>query len=217
MDIDLFGEALLRAAALAGEEWDLPSEDLESWVLAPLPDPIKIALGGGLREGSLTIDGTRFRLRDLPPTKGPYTLFTRHPTRLTPNVEYFVQTAEFLRLNRALAPHGFSVGFEDLLMDVTVRREGRLLWFIEAKDTSDKLDQLLAGMRRYAEAVPVAEPDRGNDGLRKSKYLIEYRPPFFSTIAVGRRDDFAVGYPSRAAFWLRHMETEPGIVELSSL
>ncbi len=43
-------------------------------------------------------------------------------------------------------------------------------------------------------------PDRGTDGLRKAKYLVRYRPVYFSTIAVARLDHFRVGCTSPTSF-----------------
>jgi hypothetical protein len=189
-----FDARLLRAARLAAHEWSLPPDDLERWVVDPLPPDLVADLSRGLEDGSVLIIGTRFRLRDLPPSKGPYTLFTRYPDHVNPNIEYFVEVAEFLRLRRALSPLGFSIGFEDKLMDVTVRLDNQLAWCIEAKETGRKVDLLLAEMNRYAASVPLEIPDRGVDGLRKAKYLVTHRPRFFSTFAMGRRDDFQVQY-----------------------
>ena len=211
-----FESRLVRAARLACHEWDLPTADLESWVLGPLTPDLLAGLDRGFHEGSLIIVGTTFRLRDLPPKKGPYTLFTRHADRrtLTPNVEYFVEVAEFLRLIRSLGPLGFSIGFEDKLMDITVRLDGALAWFIEAKETSAKVQALLDEMALYGAAVPLTLADRGIDGLRKAKYLIEHRPAYFSTVAVGRRDDFRVDYVSATSFRLARLATEPDAEEL---
>jgi hypothetical protein len=185
-------------------------------IVRPLPAELLDQLSRGLAEGALVVIGTRFMLRDLPPSKGPYTLFTRYPDHVNPNTEYYVEAAEFLRLHRTLGPLGFEVGFEDKLMDVTVRLDSRLAWCIEAKDAPAKVETLLNGMARYSPHVPLLANDRGIDELRKAKYLVQHRPAYFSTIAVGRRDDFAVEDLDEASFTLRRLAAEPGPEELAA-
>jgi hypothetical protein len=77
---------------------------LESAV-ASLPTELQSALGHGLREGTLKIDGTNFSLPGLRPKKGPYALLTKDPVAMRPllNLEYYVHVAEYLRLDRLLA------------------------------------------------------------------------------------------------------------------
>jgi hypothetical protein len=207
--------ALIEAGALATSEWGFAPCSLES-AIADLPTELQSAMGRGLRAGSLTIDGTRFALPGLGPKKGPYTLFTKDTVAMRPllNLEYYVQVAEYLRLDRLLAPAGFQIGFEDNLMDVTVRRDGRLLWYIEAKDVAAKAIELLAAMARYANGVPIEMYDRGNDGLRKAKYLVGHRPPYFTASAVGFRKDFLVEYLAPDAFSLRSRPQPPSEAEL---
>jgi hypothetical protein len=42
--------------------------------------------------------------------------------------------------------------------------------------------------------VEFEAADRGNDPLRKAKYLLRRLPPYFSAIAIGCRLDFSVLY-----------------------
>ena len=79
-------------------------------------------------------------------------------------------------------------------MDVSVSAGNRVLWCIEVKEKGRDLDPLLTGMRRIGVNVDLLGPDRHNDPLRKSKYLLRHRPPYFSLVAVGRRLDFSVVY-----------------------
>jgi hypothetical protein len=46
-------------------------------------------------------------------------------------------------------------------------------------------------------------PDRGNDPLRKAKYLIHQRPLFFYLVAIGVRYEFNVSFPEGKAFELQ--------------
>ncbi len=124
-----------------------------------------------------------------------------------PHWEYFVQLGEYIRLVRIFGDSGLAIGLEDGLMDVTVRHEGRLLWCVEVKERAAKLAELQAAFERYRHAVPLEAPDRGNDGLRKSKYLVKHRPPYLTLLALGTRADYAVTYPSATAF---DLATLPG-------
>ncbi|GAA4299852.1 hypothetical protein ACFQY7_41195 [Actinomadura luteofluorescens] len=44
------------------------------------------------------------------------------------------------------------------------------------------------------ESVEANAPGRGNDALRKAKYLIWYRPPYLYVSAIGLRRDFQVAF-----------------------
>jgi hypothetical protein len=109
---------------------------------------------------------------------------------------------------------GFVIGFEDNLVDVTVRRDGRLLWYVEAKHMAPKAIQLLEVMARHARAVPLDAHDRGNDSLRKAKYLVRHRPSYFTALAVGLRRDFFVEYLAAVAFSLWPRPQPPSQAEL---
>lgn len=43
-----------------------------------------------------------------------------------------------------------------------------------------------------------AAPDSGDDALRRAKYLVSYRPAFFTLSAIGVRLDYAVRYDGRS-------------------
>ena len=149
----------------------------------------------GFGRGRVVVEGGRFTLAGLPPGKGPYAFFSRSQKgEPAPNWEYFVQMAAFLKFEEALAPRGFTVNFEDDLMDISVSQDGSLLWCIELKEHAKDLDPLLAGITSHGQAFDASAPDRGNDPLRKAKYLIRRRPPYFSLVALGKRLDFRVHY-----------------------
>jgi hypothetical protein len=149
-------------------------------------------------DGTITVvDGHRFALAGLASGKGPYAFFSRSARHVpAPNWEYFVQAAEYGRVAKAVEPRGLRVDFEDDLMDISVYDSDRVLWCIEVKEKTRDLEQLLLGIREVAANVDMASPDRHNDPLRKSKYLMRHRPPYFSLVAIGRRFDFSVIYGS---------------------
>ncbi len=108
--------------------------------------------------------------------------------------EYLVQAAEYARVCRALALREYIIAVEDRLMDITVSEaSGRLRWYLEVKEKAAELQRFVADVRGYGAAgVDLDAPDRGNDALRKAKYLVRYRPEYFSVSAIGIRLDFGV-------------------------
>ncbi|MBI4390341.1 MAG: hypothetical protein HY575_00495 [candidate division NC10 bacterium] len=95
---------------------------------------------------------------------------------------------------------GLNLTFEDGLMDLAVRRGAQLLWGIEVKEQPAQLDRLLAELGSHGSGVDLKAPDRGNDPLRKAKYLVRHRPEFFSGVAIGVQRDFRALYPGPKAF-----------------
>jgi hypothetical protein len=192
-----FRSLLVDWAAAACEEWGYPPVD-EGWADAVerrLPPGLRALVADGVEQGTVEVVGHRFRPVDLPENKGPYAFLSRSAAeRPALNWEYFVQLAEYLRIRQAAVRHGLTVSFEDALMDVTVRRSAELLWAVEVKEQARQLPVLLDQLREHAPGVDLEAPDRGNDPLRKAKYLSTHRPPYFSLVAIGERRDFSVTY-----------------------
>jgi hypothetical protein len=149
--------------------------------------------------------GYTFLLKGLAPNKGPYHWFSRFASerRPNPNWEYYVQVAEYVRLSNALAGRGYELTFEDDLMDVGIYRDGQLVVCCEIKEKSSQAVRLVSRMRAYQSRVDLSEPDRGNDALRKAKYLVRKRPKYFYLVAIGARFEFSVLYPHEYSFELR--------------
>lgn len=213
-DADLFAQAIREAVASASADWGYsPAPD--AYFLAfeqRVPADLQARVGAGIREGLITLDRYYFRAAGLPATKGPYKLVGKSQTgRPQPHWEYYVQLAEYVRLVRLFGSAGLTIGLEDGLMDVTVRRGGELLWAVEVKEKAAKLDELQSAFERYGHEVPLSAPDRNNDGLRKSKYLVLNRPPFLSLLALDARYDYAVRYSAETSFVLVPLESEAAI------
>jgi hypothetical protein len=79
-------------------------------------------------------------------------------------------------------------------MDITVSdKSGSLLWYLEVKEKAIEVPGLVAKLRQYGvDGVDLNAPDRGNDPLRKAKYLVRYTPDYLSVSAIGVRQDFQV-------------------------
>jgi hypothetical protein len=202
-----FDEELRAWTETACAAWDYPRPEA-AWfdrVRERLPTGLRDAISLGLTEGSLrTVDGYKFRLAGLSESKGPYAWLGKSSKQEpAPHWEYFVQAAEYVRLCALAAPRGLEVLFEDDLMDVSVYRHDDLLLCCEVKERARELDGLLARILDYAIGVDLHEPDRGNDPLRKAKYLVRHRPPYFALVAIGKRLEFSVEYLSDRSFALR--------------
>ena len=207
-----FRAAIQAAATAAAREWhyDDPRADFYESFNARIPANIRDDIARGIQTGRVTLHGFGFSLPDLGPQKGPYAFFSQNRGHgvPSPNWEYFVQLAEYLRVSDSVPSH-HAVGFEDDLMDVSVRNAGALLWYVEVKEKASQAEHLLAALVTHASAVAVAAPDRGNDPLRKAKYLARHRPPYFSVVAANYRRDFDVAYPTEDSFVLEERATPP--------
>jgi hypothetical protein len=116
---------------------------------------------------------------------------------VAPCWELFVQLADYGWLRAVAERHGLEVRLEDRLMDLTVRAGTRLVLYVEHKTTRQTAEKLLDGMRQYGDkGFSLADPDQGNDALRKAKYLVrvDSRPIHFGLSAVDFRQLFKVEY-----------------------
>jgi hypothetical protein len=88
-------------------------------------------------------------------------------------------------------------------MDLSVYDSDTVLWCVEVKEKASQLASLLEGIRANASAVDFDRQDRHDNALRKSKYLVRHRPPYFSLMAIGQRLDFSVAHHN-GGFALTH-------------
>lgn len=193
----------------ACREWSYPdvAEPYFDAVCGRLPAGVRTLVAAAHRDGLIEpVGGYRFTLQGLPPGKGPYAWVSRNKQAQTPaiNWEYLIQAAEYARVHRTLSAKGYLIAVEDRLMDITVSDpHGALLWYIEVKERASDIPGLVERIGVYGrQGVEVNAPDRGNDALHKAKYLIWYRPPYFSVSAIGLRRDFQVTYTTGNRFTL---------------
>lgn len=191
------------SAACEAWRYPEPEEEYYTRLARRLPQGLRTLLGVGIAEGIIIPQGPKFTLKGLP-GKGPYAWFSKRsmPKEPSPNWEYFVQAAEFVRLTHIAASHGFMLTFEDQLMDLALYRERRLIVCCEVKERAGQIQDLLKHMRRYEEGIDLDQPDRGNDPLRKAKYLVRRRPDYLSLVSIGARLEYRVRYPEGRAFEL---------------
>ena len=168
-------------------------------------------IGWALKTGLIVEEAHRFRV--LGGQTGPFRWFSRRDWMgysLHPNWEAYFHVAFFVRLRAPCEEKGITLTFEDKNMDLAVWRDEKLLWCIEVKVNWVRVQSLIAGLRQLGqEGVALAAEDRGNDPLRKAKYLILSKPTFFSVLEPGLEHHFQVEYEESNRFHLR--ESEPPV------
>ncbi|GII60253.1 hypothetical protein Skr01_03380 [Sphaerisporangium krabiense] len=196
----------VRAAC---QEWNYPevSDSYFAAVHQRVPAGVRALVAAAHHDGVIKpVGGYRFTLLGLAPGKGPYAWVSRHNEQRTPSInwEYLVQAVEYARLYAALAPKGYLIAMEDRLMDITVSdASGTLQWDIEVQERAAEIPAFLQRLAAHGHAgVDLDAPDRGNDPLRKAKYLLRHRPLYFSAAAIGLRRDFQVTYATGNKFIL---------------
>jgi hypothetical protein len=215
---DVFAVYFARAADDAARTFGYApvSDHLVAAWLGRIGIATRALVGTGFADGLvLPSEGGRgwFLVRDLASGKGPYAWFSRNRGSgvPSPNWEYFYQVAEYVRLASALAGR-YEVGFEDELMDVSVRRDGELVAYVEVKETKAGTARLLSRLRSLGMTVPIDQPDRGDDPLRKAKYLVKHRPPNLSLVGGETRWHYAVTYPRPRSFSLLEVDEGPELL-----
>jgi hypothetical protein len=202
----IFDEQVRLWASTACDEWGFPqpSEEFFTTLKERLPGGLLATIGFGVENGIVLPSGCTFIIKGMPQSKGPYNWFSRDNTnrKLNPNWEYYIQVAEYVRLWQAFRDEDYALTFEDSLMDIGVYRTNKLLVCCEIKEKSSQAKKLIAGIKTYETGIDLTSPDRGNDPLRKAKYIVHQRPLFFYLVAIGVRYEFSVSFPHGKAFEL---------------
>ncbi len=87
-------------------------------------------------------------------------------------------------------------------MDIGIYERGTLQVCCEVKETSSKAQKLIRGIKGYETAATLPKEDRGNDELRKAKYISKLKSLYFYVVSIGRRYEFRVEYPKEMRFRL---------------
>jgi hypothetical protein len=130
---------------------------------------------------------------------GQFVLINRGNGKADPCWELFVQLADYAWLRTIAQRTGHAVRLEDRLMDLTVRTQDALILYVEHKTTRAVAEHILESMKRHGEiGFGIDDFDKGNDALRKAKYLVRddrsLRPLYFGLSAVGFKKLFRVEY-----------------------
>jgi hypothetical protein len=203
-------DAVLRWGEAAAEEFGYarPSPEWAAAAVDRIGPDVMSAVLAGVASGDVELIGPRFRLPALGREKGPYAWFSRSARGVpAPNWEYFVQVATWLQV-RADVPAHAVVGFEDGLMDVSVRVGGDVVWCVEVKERAAQLQPLLRRLVEHGRHVDLESPDRHDDPLRKAKYVVLHRPQWFSLVAGDGWFDHDVEPTGETGFVLRPVTRE---------
>lgn len=194
------------------EQWDytLPKEDYYTNVYKRLPLGLRMIIASGLSSGIITdvpmskSKSAAFRPAGVLETKGPYSWFERNNQKKQPQPcwEYFMQIAEYIRLSETLRGRGVTLTFEDKLMDIGIYRDNKLWVCCEIKEKSSQASDLIRGLRTFQSSDELPYHDRGNDPLRKAKYIAKLKPGYFYVVSIGRRFEFRIEYPDDMQFKL---------------
>lgn len=201
-----FEQEFPKWVTIACKAWDYPDPlgDYYDKAFERLPAGLRSWISLGIDQGVIIIEGRQFTLKNLPTEKGPYNWFSRNTAKKepSPNWEYFIQVAEYVRLFQIAKDRGLTLTFEDDLMDLALYQNGRLLVCYEVKEKANQMKRLITGIKAYQEQIDYDAPDRGNDPLRKAKYLAKKKPDYFSGVAIGARFEYRMEYPEGKAFQL---------------
>jgi len=117
--------------------------------------------------------------------------------RIEPNWELHIQLADYSRIRTVAERHGLITRLEDGLMDITVYAGKKLILYVENKTKKEDAIRLSKRMRDYGKTgFSLQDPDKGNDYLRKAKYLVRNKayPKYFALSAIGYEQMFRVEY-----------------------
>lgn len=134
------------------------------------------------------IEGNKFILSNNP--KSQYDAFTL-------NREYFTQFAAFMEL---IEKYGYKIGdcqFEYHMMDICVFQNGKPLIYIETKISDYETKKLINEIKeKYSKNLREFQnlPDRGNDALRKAKYIFSDKPGFLKVITPKNSFSYSIKY-----------------------
>lgn len=191
-------------------DFEFPNDEFYMQVYERLPLGLRTVIASGLSSklindvGISQTKSAAFRPVGVSEKKGPYSWFSRNNQKkqLTLNWEYFVQLSEYIRLYEAFRNKGVELKFEDDLMDIGMYRRGKLWVCCEIKEKSSQAQYLIGEIKKYENASDLADSDRGNDPLRKAKYIVDLKPQFFYLVSIGKRFEFRVEYPKNMQFLL---------------
>lgn len=206
--VEEFDKRFRTWVCAACKDWGyaMPAENYFTKVYERLPEGLRTLIGLGINSGIIISKGRTFTLKDLPHGKGPYNWFSHDvPTKEpTPNWEYFVQVAEFVRFYTTTANmKEYSVTFEDDTMDIAIYKNGRLFVYCEVKEKITQIQKLIKDMKAYESAeIDLSMADRHNDPLRKAKCIVKRKPEYFVGVAIGAHYEYGITHINGNAFEL---------------
>lgn len=201
----IFNDHFIKWVRSACLEWGYPepSQAYYEKVNKRIPEGIRVLLGEGIEHGIILCQGHKFSLQGLSPSKGPYSWFSKYSSAQEPNPnwEYYIQVAFYAQLYFLAQSKGLTLTFEDDLMDIALYNGKNLVVCIEVKEKASQIQELISGIKKYQNnEVDFTSNDRGNDPLRKAKYIMNKRPEYFCGYSIGARFDFKVVFSENNTF-----------------
>ncbi len=207
-----FDKFLRKVVKRTCKEWSYitPPDDYYLNVYSRLPLGLRVIIASGLSSGLIDDVGVSktksaaFRPIGVSENKGPYSWFERNNQKKQPQPcwEYFVQLAEYIRLYEIFKSKNVELKFEDNLMDIGIYRNRKLWVCCEIKEKSSQAQNLIYKVKKYQTASELPNSDRGNDPLRKAKYIVNLKPQYFYLVSIGKRFEFRIEYPDNMQFQL---------------
>jgi hypothetical protein len=193
-------------------EWgyEIPNDEYYKKIYERLPYGLQAILSFGLSAdliddvGLSNTKSAGFRPYGVPKSKGPYSWFEHDNANKQPRPcwEYYVHISEYIRLYESFKSKNIELKFEDNLMDIGLYKDGNLWVCCEIKEKSSQAKKLIREIKQYQIASELPDSDRGNDYLRKAKYIAKFKPEYFFVVSLGRRYEFRVEYPPNLNFQL---------------
>lgn len=118
----------------------------------------------------------------------------------TLNREYFTQFATLVSL---ITEYGYLLKdchFEYHLMDICVFKNKKPFIYVETKINDYQAEKLYREIReKYSKNLDLFEkvPDRGNDALRKAKYIFQDKPKYFWLVTPKQKIAFIIEYTKK--------------------
>ena len=189
------------------EHYPHMQEDLFRQARDRLPRGLRQNIAIGLHDGTITSIKDKvykFTFPNLPHGKECAWLSRLDDKRARVNWEYFVQAAEYVRVCLIAVSKGFRVKWEDDKMDITLYRpDGNLLAYLETKEHSDEIDELVPRIRDWGKrGVDPSAPASDDDAEEKAKYIARHQPSYFALVSIGKRYEFHVDYHGEYKFAL---------------
>ncbi len=166
------------------------------------PDKELELIKQGIEKGIIIVEGNKFILSPNPERR--YDAFTL-------NREYFTQFAAFVEL---IEKYGYAIEncqFEYHMMDICVFLNGKPFIYIETKVSDYETKKLIDEIKEvYSKDLLKYQnlPDRGNDPLRKAKYIFSDRSEFLKIITPNNSFSYSIGY-THNGFNLKEIDDVP--------
>lgn len=210
---EIFDKFFEKIVMITCEQWDyeLPRDEYYINVYKRLPLGLRNVIASGLVSGIVKTNigltkkkSAAFRPIGVSEKKGPYAWFERNNQTKQPQPcwEYFIQLAEYIRLYEVFQNKDTTLSFEDELMDIGIYKNNKLWAYCETKNKVSEAQNLIDRLKELQDKDQLTDFDRGNDPLRKAKYIVKLKPEYFYVVAIGRRFEFRVEYPQNMQFKL---------------